>query len=98
MRHSIPDADKSHGFERTRSNMSFDLNASFNFFPIPTDLHFGHGVLAKLPEQVKISGGQKALLVTDSGVRRTGLIERAEGFLSAAGLAVSVYDGVTADS
>jgi alcohol dehydrogenase class IV len=78
--------------------MSFDLEASFNFFPIPTDLHFGHGILAKLPDQVKVLGGTKALLVSDAGVRRAGLIDRAEKLLSSAGLGVSIYDGVVADS
>jgi alcohol dehydrogenase class IV len=78
--------------------MSFDLDASFNFFPIPTDLHFGHGALATLPEQVRALGGNKALVVTDQGVRKAGLIDRAEKLLSAAGLGISVYDGVIADS
>lgn len=78
--------------------MSFDLDESFNFFPLPTDLHFGHGVLAKLPEQVRALGGRKAFVVTDAGVRRTGAIERAQQLLEAAGVGVSVYDGVHADS
>ncbi len=78
--------------------MSFDFDASFNFFPIPTDLHFGHGVLAKLPEQVRALGGSRALVITDKGVRGAGLVDRAEKLLSTAGLGVSVYDGVVADS
>ena len=78
--------------------MSFDLDSSFNFFPIPTDLHFGHGALAKLPEQVRVSGGNRVLVVTDDGVRKAGVVDRAQEFLLAAGLGVSIYDGVQADS
>ena len=78
--------------------MSFDLDRPFNFFPIPTDLHFGPGVLAKLPEQVKLLGGTRALLVSDEGVRSTGVIDRARELLSAASLEVSIYEGVQADS
>jgi alcohol dehydrogenase class IV len=78
--------------------MSFDLDSSFNFFPMPTDLHFGHGVLAKLPEQVKSLGGSRVLVVTDEGVQRSGTIARAQQFLSDAGLGVSIFDRVQADS
>jgi alcohol dehydrogenase len=78
--------------------MSLDLDSSFNFFPLPTDLHFGHGALAKLPEQVKLLGGSKVLVVTDGGVQGAGVIDRAQEFLLAAGLGVSIYDSVQADS
>jgi alcohol dehydrogenase class IV len=78
--------------------MSFDLDSSFNFFPIPTDLHFGHGALTKLPEQVRLLGGSRVLVVTDNGVRGAGVIDRAQELLSTAGLGVSIYDSVRADS
>jgi alcohol dehydrogenase class IV len=78
--------------------MSFEMGPAFRFFPIPTDLHFGHGVLAKLPEQVRSLGSRGALVVTDAGVRQTGVVDRAEELLKSAGLAVGVYDGVQADS
>jgi alcohol dehydrogenase class IV len=78
--------------------MSFEMGPAFRFFPLPTDLHFGHGVLAKLPEQVRSLGGYGALVVTDAGVVKTGVIGRAEELLKSAGLAVGVYDGVQADS
>jgi alcohol dehydrogenase class IV len=78
--------------------MSFEMGPAFRFFPIPTDLHFGHGVLAKLPEQVRSLGGYGALVVTDAGVVKTGVIGRAEELLKSAGLTVAVYDGVQADS
>jgi alcohol dehydrogenase class IV len=78
--------------------MSFEMGPAFRFFPLPTDLHFGHGVLAKLPEQVRSLGGYGALVVTDAGVVKTGVIGRAEELLKSAGLTVAVYDGVQADS
>lgn|SRR5262249_52565619 len=78
--------------------MSFELGPEFRFFPIPTDLHFGHVVLARLPEQVRALGGRGALVVTDAGVRRTGVVDRALDLLRSAGLAAAVYDGVQADS
>jgi alcohol dehydrogenase len=78
--------------------MSFDLERSFNFFPVPTDIHFGYGVLSKLPDMVKAQGGSRALVVTDAGVRRTGVVDQAAGLLTAAGIGVSIYDAVQADS
>ena len=78
--------------------MSFDLDSSFNFYPMPTDLHFGHGVLGKLPEQVKSLGGNRVLVVTDEGVQRSGAVARVQRFLSDAGLEASIFAGVQADS
>ena len=78
--------------------MSFDLDSSFNFFPMPTDLHFGHGVLGKLPEQVKSLGGNRVLVVTDEGVKRSGSVARTQRFLADASLEASVFAGVQADS
>ena len=48
-----------------------DINAaqSFNFLPVPTDIHFGCGILRTLPERLKAAGGSNAFLVTDPGVR-----------------------------
>jgi alcohol dehydrogenase class IV len=78
--------------------MTFDVESTFNFFPIPTDLHFGTGVVSKVPDQVRSLGGRRVLVVTDPGVRSTGIIDRVERLLADGGLELSVYDRVKADS
>lgn len=78
--------------------MNLNPSQTFNFFPVPTDIHFGFGVLRTLPERVKALGGSRVFLVTDPGVRATGMVETIERLLRDAGLAVTVNDRVKPDS
>jgi alcohol dehydrogenase len=78
--------------------MRLDPLQVFNFLPLPTDVHFGSGVVATLPDRVRAAGGSRVLIVTDPGVRRAGLIDQAIAGLSAAALPFDVFDEVTADS
>jgi alcohol dehydrogenase len=65
---------------------------SFDARPSP-HLIFGPGRLSALPEAVAASGASKVLLVTDAGIVAAGHVGRAVGFLSAAGIEVTVYEG-----
>jgi alcohol dehydrogenase len=71
---------------------------AFNFLPIPTDIHFGCGIVERLPNSVKAVAGSRVLLVTDEGLCRAGLVERVERILTAAGIPVTVFDRVKPDS
>ena len=55
---------------------------------------FGEGRLAELGEAARALGGERALLVTDPGVRQAGHAAAAEAALRAAGLAVTVFAAV----
>ena len=48
---------------------------SFNFFPVPTDIHFGFGVVRTLAEHVRSFGADRVFLVTDPGIRSAGLLD-----------------------
>lgn len=63
-------------------------------FRAPAVIRFGNGVLADVGIQAKALGGHHALLVCDPGIRKLGLVERASEALSAAGLQVTVFEGV----
>ena len=78
--------------------MTCDPTQVFNFFPLPTDIHFGFGVVGTLGERARALGGHRVMVVTDPGIRQAGILERIEHGLTTAGHAVTVYDGVTADS
>ena len=58
---------------------------------------FGAGVVRRLPEAVAGTGAPLAVVVTDAGLTATGLPDRISGLLSAAGLPVTVFDGVHAN-
>jgi len=60
----------------------------------PPALIFGVGGIQSLPEHVRALGGEQAFIVTDKGLVKAGLAAQVEAVLSAAGLAVSVFDGV----
>ena len=78
--------------------MNRDGEQTFNFFPLPTDIHFGFGIRNTLPERVKSLGADRAFLVTDPGIRAAGILEEIEAILKGAGIAVAVCDRVKADS
>ncbi len=58
---------------------------------------FGAGALGRLAEIAGARLGPRVLLVTDAGLRATGIVERAVEAMQAAEMSVSVYDGVLAD-
>ncbi len=45
-------------------------------FAFPTTIHFGPGVIARLPDEVKSRGMKRPLIVTDAGLVRTAVFER----------------------
>ena len=57
-------------------------------------VYFGVGAIARLPEVVAAAGGSRVFVVTDPGVRRSGVIDRVLGVLAAAGLETSAFDEV----
>jgi alcohol dehydrogenase class IV len=70
----------------------------FNFLPIPTDVHFGFGASRSLPTHVRVAGGRKVFVVTDPGVRRTGIVDGIVSLLDQESIDFVVYDQVAADS
>ncbi|HET6499856.1 MAG TPA: iron-containing alcohol dehydrogenase [Amycolatopsis sp.] len=53
---------------------------------------FGPGVVAELPECVARLGYTRAFVVTDRGLRRTGIVERVAKILAGAGMEHAVHD------
>jgi alcohol dehydrogenase class IV len=66
----------------------------YKFFT-PTHLVFGEGCSGEVGQRVKALGGTKALLVSDKGLERTGLVGKVKAALEAEGLAVVVYTDVS---
>ena len=61
-------------------------------FNYPTTLLFGEGSLAALAERMRGLG--RALLVTDAGVVKAGLVREVEAALGNTGVSIAVFDGV----
>jgi alcohol dehydrogenase class IV len=74
------------------------IDSTFKFLPLPTEIHFGCGVVSTLPDRVRSLGCRKPLVVTDAGMRSAGTLERIERLLASAGLAARTYDAVMPDS
>jgi alcohol dehydrogenase class IV len=68
----------------------------FNFNTAPR-IVFGEGALGRIGEIAAAQLGKRALLVTDPGLVKVGLIDLALKSLEAAGVAVSVFSDVEAD-
>jgi len=69
-----------------------------NFFPVPTDIHFGCGMLRTLPERIKALGGTRAFVVTDPGLAAAGILEDVMRILKDAAIGFDVCDRVKPDS
>src|SRR5688572_2639774 len=57
-------------------------------------VYFGVGSIARLPEVVVAAGGSRAFVVTDPGVRASGVVDRALAVLADAGLETALFDEV----
>ena len=71
---------------------------TFNFMPMPADLHVGFGQIETLPAHVRGLGATRVLVVTDPGLTAAGPVDRVLAILAAADMPAAVYDQVTADS
>ncbi len=65
-------------------------------FTIPTTMKHGLGAISALADEAKAMGMKRPLLVTDSGIVKAGLLERATAPLKAGNLDFVVYDKVAA--
>jgi len=63
-------------------------------FGIPSFVHFGEGVSAKLGEMAAGMGAKKAFVVYDKGVKAAGIVDGLIASLKAAGVEAIQYDGV----
>lgn len=68
----------------------------FTFNTVPS-LIFGSGSIARIGEIAAQHLGPRIAIVTDSGLVKAGLLEKALHALEEAGVAVDVFDGVVAD-
>jgi 4-hydroxybutyrate dehydrogenase len=61
------------------------------YFSYPTRVVWGAGSLAKLPEEIRLAGGSRALFVTDDGVIKAGIARRAQLLLEEAGIRYELF-------
>lgn len=71
------------------------INYDFGFLH-NTEVLFGEGKISILPEKVK-QYGSKAIVVSDKGIAKTGIVERITGLLAEKGVDTAVYDDVVAN-
>jgi alcohol dehydrogenase class IV len=74
--------------------MSYDADLNFNYFG-PTKVVFGTGSIAELPMEIATLG-KKAFLVTDQGIKETGLADQVTDRMG--DLLAGVYSDVPQDS
>ena len=74
--------------------MSYEADLNFNYFG-PTKVVFGTGSISELPMEIAALG-KKAFLVTDTGIKETGLVDRVADRIG--DLLVGTYSDVPQDS
>lgn len=70
-----------------------NLLNSFSF-ELPTQIEYGIGSVERLAEIVKALNAKRLLVVTDTGIRNSGLLERISTLLDAGKLAHQIFDNV----
>src|SRR4051794_35279159 len=68
-----------------------------SIWSFPTRVVFGAGEAARTGEEARTLGMKRALIVTDTGVVRAGLVERVLASLRAADVDAAVFDRVEAN-
>ncbi|MPR64315.1 iron-containing alcohol dehydrogenase [Ochrobactrum intermedium] len=66
-------------------------------YHIPTQIEFGNGLIAKLPNYVRSLKASRAIVVGDPGVERAELVEKVSSILKAGGIETVVYTDVESD-
>jgi alcohol dehydrogenase class IV len=66
-------------------------------FRMPQSLVMGVGASRQLPDILQKKGVKKALIVTDQGIVKAGLVPTISAPIEAAGIGVAVFDGVEPD-
>ncbi|MCL5046532.1 MAG: iron-containing alcohol dehydrogenase [Actinobacteria bacterium] len=66
-------------------------------FQIPTAVSWGYGASREVGNKARALGANRIFLATDPGVARTGMPDKISEVLSAAGLGVERYEGVSPD-
>src|SRR5688572_16839879 len=60
-------------------------------FRVPPSHFFGSGAVERIGDEARRLGAQRALVITDPGVERTGIAARVRELLGAAGIATGLY-------
>jgi alcohol dehydrogenase class IV len=68
-----------------------------SIWSFPTRIIFGSGSVATCPAEVRRIGLDRVLLVTDEGVRKTGVVDKVKASLEADGIGVSVFAGISSN-
>jgi alcohol dehydrogenase len=71
---------------------------TFNFLPVPTDVHFGYGLVKFLPERIRSMGAKRVFLITDLGIMSSGILGTITDLLTAEKIESEVFGGVKPDS
>lgn len=66
-------------------------------FNTTKSVQFGAGSLARLGDLARATMGTRVMLITDPGMLATGIVDRAQAVLLAAGLEVTLFSDVQAD-
>lgn len=65
------------------------------YFTLPTDIHFGPGIVRELPGLLKSDNIRRVLVITDPGIIRAGLLEVLDLLLTEAAINYAVYEQVS---
>lgn len=66
-------------------------------YHVPTQIEFGNGIIAKLPEYVRSLKASRAIVVGDPGIERAGLVDKIKTILMSDGIDTISFTDVESD-
>ena len=76
--------------------MDHKCTSPFEFI-MPTKIVYGCGVLKQLPEEIRLAGGTRVLVITDPGIVKAGIAGRVTELLRDSGIPFELFDGIEAN-
>jgi len=70
------------------------MPGDFFTFQVVPEIIFGRGAVQRIGKEAKKRGGSKALLISDEGIKRAGLLKEVEESLAREGLKITIFDKV----
>lgn len=67
------------------------MNQDIHNYFLPSRIEFGEGAISNLAEHLKIFGGKKPFIVSDSGIQKAGILRQAVAPLEAANIPYAIY-------
>ena len=70
------------------------MGSAITYFKTTSKIAMGIGAVSTLPDDIKLRGGKRVLIITDEGVAKAGVADKIRQLITSAGLEVKIFNSV----